>query len=222
MRECWRNIGDLIAEPRALFTRLKAEPKWGGAFTIFLLLYIGLVFIEVPVTEQFIILHFTETGSTLSNQLRMPLIISSSLIGILLTVASILLLSALLTGASRFFQINPSVKFRHIYASFVHLSLIERLIQIINTALLFVFKDIAEIQRSVDTQMIPGLHHLVGFIENDILLMFLSYLNLLNVWYVAVLTVGIQVFAEVSKWKAFLTGIVIWMLGVGILSVLVS
>lgn len=32
MRESWQNIRDLIAEPSALFTRLKSEPKWGVAF----------------------------------------------------------------------------------------------------------------------------------------------------------------------------------------------
>lgn len=53
-------------------------------------------------------------------------------------------------------------------------------------------------------------------VENLYLLMFLSYIDLLSIWNIFVLTVAVATLAEISKPKACLTAIIIWLLRVGI------
>ena len=57
---------------------------------------------------------------------------------------------------------------------------------------------------------------LVPFVENLHLLMFLSFVDLLGIWNIFVLTVAVATFAEISKIKACLTAVIIWPLRVSI------
>ena len=63
-------------------------------------------------------------------------------------------------------------------------------------------------------KIIPGLHLLLGSSENVKLLTFLSYFNPLSLWYLAVLTIGVRVFADTDKAKACFGAIIIWLLGI--------
>ena len=82
---------------------------------------------------------------------------------------------------------------------------------LVNAGLLPVFRDIEDIRTTVDARVIPGLHLLAGSLENENLLMFLAYINPVAVWYVFVLTIGIHIFAEVSKVKALFVALIIWL-----------
>ena len=57
---------------------------------------------------------------------------------------------------------------------------------------------------------------LVPFVENPYLLMFLSFMDLLGIWNIFVLTVAVATLMEVSKTKACLTAVIIWLFRVGI------
>ena len=96
----------------------------------------------------------------------------------------------------------------------MHTSLISILIVLVNTALLVVFRDVEDIKSVTDMKMIPGLHLLFGSSENVKLLTFLSYFNPLSLWYLAVLAIGIRVFAGTDKTKACFGAIIIWLLGI--------
>ena len=85
---------------------------------------------------------------------------------------------------------------------------------LVNTALLVVFADVENIKSAADMKMIPGLHLLFSSIENVKLLTFLSYFNLLSLWYLAVLTIGIRVYVDTDKTKACIGAIILWLLGV--------
>ena len=126
----------------------------------------------------------------------------------------LLAISAILTLAARLFGINDAIKFKHIFAAVVHTSLISILIVLVNTALLVVFRDLEDIRRTTDMKIIPGLHLLFGSSGNTKLLTFLSYFNPLSLWYVAVLAIGIRVFAGTDKTKACFGAIIIWLLGI--------
>ena len=76
MRESWQNIRDLIAEPSALFTRLKSEPKWGIAFVLLFLGSVGLAFALAPVTEHFIEVNAAESRESISKEGRKILLIA--------------------------------------------------------------------------------------------------------------------------------------------------
>ena len=62
-------------------------------------------------------------------------------IGPIFAILGFIIISALLRLAARFFAKNDTLRFRHIYAVVVHISLIGCVIQLVNTALLLVFRE---------------------------------------------------------------------------------
>ena len=81
----------------------------------------------------------------------------------------------------------------------------------VNAGLLPVFRDIEDIHTTIDARVVPGVHLLAGSLQNQHLLMFLSYINPVAVWYVFVLTVGIHILAEISTVNAFFIALIIWL-----------
>ena len=217
MKNSLQNIADILAEPSAAFTRLKSEPKWLLAMVIFCLFSIGIAWAMFSFIEQIMHQKMTETEMLSSDQIETAIKVGRifALIGSLVApIIWLLAISAILTLAARLFGINDAIKFKHIFAAVVHTSLISILIVLVNTALLVVFRDVEDISRTTDMKIIPGLHLLFGSSGNTKLLTFLSYFNPLSLWYVAVLAIGIRVFAGTDKTKACFGAIIIWLLGI--------
>ena len=216
MKNSLQNIADILAEPSAAFARLKSEPKWLLAMVIFCLFSIGIAWAMFSFTEQIMHQKMTETEMS-SDPIEIAIKIGRifALIGSLVApIIWLLAISAILTLAARLLAINDAIKFKHIFAAVVHTSLISILIVLVNTALLVVFKDLEDIKSATDMKMIPGLHLLFGSSENVKLLTFLSYFNPLSLWYLAVVAIGIRVFAGTDKTKACFGAIIIWLLGI--------
>ena len=224
MKDSCQNIIDILAEPSAAFARLKSEPKWLLAMVIFCLFAVGIAWAMFSFTEQTMHQKMTETEMS-SDQIEIAIKIARifALIGSLVApIIWLLAISAILTLAARFIGINDAIKFKHIFAAVVHTSLISILIVLVNTALLVVFKDVEDIRRVTDMKIIPGLHLLLGSSENVKLLTFLSHFNPLSLWYLAVLAIGVHIFAGTDKTKACFGAIVIWLLGIATEVIFVS
>ena len=216
MKDSLQNITDILAEPSTAFARLKSEPKWGLALVIFCLFSAGIAWVMFPFTEQIIHQQMVEEGVP-SEQMEISMTVAriATPIGALVApIIWLLAISAVLTLVARLLSINDAIKFKHIYAAVVHTSLISILIALVNTALLVVFRDVEAIKSAADMKMIPGLHLLLGASENVKLLTFLSYFNPLSLWYLAVLAIGIRVYADTDKTKAYVGAIIIWLLGI--------
>ncbi len=216
MKASLQNIVDILAEPSAAFARLKSEPKWGLAMVIFCLFSAGIAWAMLPFTEQIMRQAMTEAGVP-AEQIEISTKIGqiSGLIGSLVApIIWLLAVSAILTLAGRLLGLNDAIRFKHIYAAVVHTSLISFLIALANTALLVVFRDAADIKSVADMKIIPGLHLLLGASENVKLLTFLSHFNPLSLWYLAVLAIGVRIFADTDKTKACFWAIIIWLLGI--------
>lgn len=224
MKDSLQNIADILAEPGAAFARLKSEPKWLLAMVIFCLFSVGIAWVTFPFIEQIMDQQLMEEG-TPAEAIEIAKIVAKIFVFIGSLVAPIiwfLVISVILTLVARLLAIDDAIKFKHIYAAIVHASLISILILLVNTALLVVFRDVETIKNAADMKIIPGLHLLLGSSENVKLLTFLSYFNPLNLWYLAVLTIGIRVFAGIDKTKACLGAIIIWLLGIALEVVFVS
>ena len=224
MKDSLQNLADILAEPSAAFTRLKSEPKWLLAMVIFCLFSVGIAWVTLPFIEQIMDQQLIEEGAP-SEAIEIAKIFAKVFVFIGALAAPIIwffVISAILTLAGRLFGIGDAIKFKHIYAAVVHASLISILIELVNTALLVVFRDIETIKNTADLKMIPGLHLLLGSSENVKLLTFLSYFNPLSLWYLAVLAIGVRVFADTDKTKACFGAIIIWLLGVAVEVIFVS
>ncbi len=216
MKDSWQNIADILAEPSAAFARLKSEPKWIIAFIIFCLFSVGLTWVTYPFTEQMIQQQMIDDGVP-ADQIEIAKIFSKIFVFAAALAAPIIWLlaaSAILTLAARLFGLNNAINFKHIYAALVHSSLISILIFLVNTALLVVFRDVDDIKNAADMKIIPGLHLLLGPSENVKLLTFLSHFNPLSLWYLAVLAIGVRIFADTDKTKACFWAVIIWLLGI--------
>lgn len=224
MKDSLQNIADILAEPSAAFTRLKSEPKWGLAIVIFCLFSVGIAWAMFPFTAQMMDQKLMEEGVP-AEQIEIAKKFAQIFTPIASLIAPIIwffVISAILTLVTRLLAINDAIKFKHIYAAIVHASLISILIVLVNTALLVVFRDVETIKNITDMKIIPGVHLLLGASENVKLLTFLSYFNPLSLWYLAVLAIGIRVFADTDKTKAWIGAIIIWLLGIATEVIFVS
>lgn len=212
MKESLQNLIDIIMNPKAAFTRLKYEPKWVVVFIIYCLFSIILAWALVPYTQQLLVVRSADTLP-----LNKPLsVVSAMLFSMSYSILMMILLSIILTVSARCCKVASAIKFKHIYAAFVHIMLIRTMTFFMNAGLLPIFRNIEDIQSSIDTRVIPGLHLLAGSLQNRHLLMFLAYINPVAVWYVFVLTIGVHVFAEVSRIKALFVALIIWLFRVAL------
>ena len=218
MKESWQNLIDLIANPKATFTRLKSKPKWGVAFLVFCFLVVWLAWMVYPFTRQFLNPQYASrlADIELLGSTRAASMVFVAVSGIVLGILCAVVFSAILTVVSRVFKVNEALKFKHIFAAWWHSILINPLVFFINIAFLPVFRRVEDIETLIDLRVIPGVHMLVTSVENPYLLMFLSYVDLLGIWNIFVLTVAVAILAEVNKTKACLTAVIIWLLRVGI------
>ena len=218
MKESWRNLIDLIANPKATFTRLKSKPKWGLAFFAFCFLVVVLAWIVFPFTQKFLNPQYASNLADveLFGSTKAAAMVFVAVSGIVLGLLCAVVFSIGLILVSRVFKVNESLKFKHIFAAWWHTILINPLVFFINIAFLPVFRRLEDIETVVDMRVIPGIHMLVTSIENPYLLFFLSYIDILGIWNVFVLTVAVSTLAEVSKTKACLTAVIIWLLRIGV------
>lgn len=213
-----QNIGDLVAEPSAAFERIKTEPRWGIAFLVFYLFTVLMGWATAPYSTGLIAEGMAQTD--MPQQQRQA---AETMVGIMTHVGLFLvplfaalwfvISSAIFKLAARLGN-NDALTFRHIYAAVVHLSLLGCVINLVNTALLLVFRDVADVKNAADMNMLPGLHLLFGSLENVKLLMFLSHINPFSVWIIAVSSIAVAVLADVDKTRARIAAVLIWLVGI--------
>ena len=218
MKESWQNLIDLIANPKATFTRLKSKPKWGSAFGVFCVLVVVLAWIVFPFTQRFINPQYA--GSLADVELfgstKAASMVFVAVGGIILGILCAVVFSIGLAMVSRVFKVNEALKFKHIFAAWWHTILLNPVIFFINIAFLPVFRRVEDIETVVDMRIIPGVHMLVTSVENQYVLFFLSYIDVLGIWSIFVLTVAVSTLAEINKTKACLTAVIIWLLRIGV------
>ena len=218
MKESWQNLIDLVVNPKATFTRLKSKPKWGVAFGVFCFLVVVLAWIVFPFTQKFINLQYASNLADIElfGSTKAASMVFVAVGGIILGILCAVVFSVVLTVVSRVFRANAALKFKHIFAAWWHTILINPVTFFINIAFLPVFKGLEDIETVVDMRIIPAVHMLVTSVENPYLLFFLSYIDILGIWSIFVLTVAISTLAEVSRTKACLTAVIIWLLRIGV------
>ena len=212
MKDSLQNVIDIIINPTAAFTRLKYDPKSATVLTIYSILSFILAWALMPYTQKLLAARLVDTPSyskTLS-------IISITVFSMAYTILMAILLSAVLTLITKIVWIKNDLRFKHICAAFFHIMLIRVMTFLVNAGLLPVFRDVEDIHTTIDSRIIPGLHLLAGSLQNQHVLMFLAYINPIATWYIFVLTIGIHIFAEISKVKALCVALIIWLFRVSL------
>jgi hypothetical protein len=208
MKESWQNLIDLVVNPRATFERLKSSPKWVVTFVVFCLFSLILGWAHAPYTQKILQQNAANQFEFNQSISLVSLIISALIIAVLWDI----ILSPILTIVARVFKIDSGLKFGHIYAGMVHTSVIRTLVFLVDVGVLPLFKSVADVQKIIDIRIIPGLHLLVGSSENTFLLIFLSYVNLLSVWYIVIIAIAIATLADVKRTTAYFASIIIFLI----------
>lgn len=223
MKEGLQNIGDLIAEPSSAFTRLRAEPRWGVMFLIFFLLSVFLMWVLMPYTAAMMEAQTASTEMTAeqaaaAEQVMRVVQYAGVFIFPIFGIIGLIIYCALIRLVLRFFMKASALRFRHIFAAVLHVSFIGWIVQLVNTVLLLIFKDVADVKSAVDMKMIPGMHHLAGMIAggdlNPKLAIFLSHLNPLSLWIVAVFAIAVSRMTDIAPARSRVIAVVLWLLGV--------
>ncbi len=219
MNESLQNIGNLIAEPSAAFSQLKSQPRWGIAFVIFYLIA-GLIawailpYSDTLLTEQLAKQEMPADASETAENVARIFKNVFLFLGPLFALLFFMIQSALLNLVNRFLLKNDTLKFKHIYVALVHLSLIPALIQLVNAALLLIFRDPESVRSAADLKMIPGLHLLLESGASPKLAVLFSHINPLSLWVIAVMAVAIAVLADMEKNRARVVAIVLWIISI--------
>ncbi len=205
---------DIVVKPRAVFTRLKDEPKWLVALII---CCVGVTIIRwatVPFETHIASYNTVEKVENVNKIATTDRIIE--LIAEIISVSVVIpifivVLSLFFFAVVRLFRINRTVlKFSHIYVGVVHLALISVFVQGINTVLLLIFKSPQDVRTELDMQMVPGLHQIGVFLKNEELLTFLSKFNILSLWEIVIFVIAVEVLVEMRVYSIF-WGTFIWL-----------
>lgn len=219
MKQSVENIGNIIAEPSTAFSALKSQPKWGIAFIVFYLVSILIGWAMMPYSETLIDIELAKNDLQ-SEQLEAAKNVAQIMknVGVfifpLFALLGFIIGSAILKLAARVLVKNEALEFRSIYAAIVHISLIGCLIQLVNTSLLLVFRNPESVKSAIDLKMIPGLHLLFNSSGNVKLLIFLSYINPLNLWVIAVMAIAVAEFTGIEKSRARIAAVILWGLSI--------
>ena len=214
-------LANIIGKPSAAFRMLQDQPDWFKAFIIIALVSIGTAWAVLPFSQQVGHAKMLESGLDAphieQNQTTMERL---SFLPLLFTPFSLFLKCLVSAGilyfGSQFLGSQQALKFKSMFAVTVHTELILVLSHLINAALLLSFKDVGEVQKPIDLQMIPGLHLLFGNHPLGTLkLTLLSQVTPFAIWYLIVLSLGVAIVADLKRKRVEWLVVLVWLVDIG-------
>lgn len=214
-------IGNIFGAPSEAFTALKEQPSWFMGFIIIAVVSIGIAWAILPFAEQMARTKMLESGmdaAQMEQGQAMAELFSS--IGLLLTPLPLLIKWLIFAGlfylGVQLLGSSKALTFKSMFAAVVYSELILVFSTLINAALLLCFKDISDIQKSIDLQMIPGLHLLFGDHPLGTLqLTLLSQVTPFAIWYLIVLSVGVAIVADLKRKRVEWLVVLVWLADIG-------
>ncbi|PIU44325.1 MAG: hypothetical protein COS95_09515 [Ignavibacteriales bacterium CG07_land_8_20_14_0_80_59_12] len=215
----FENLFLVISSPPKAFRNLREQPKWLVAFLFISFLSIIAAWRLIPFSEQLSYqilaqrLGEEQAGQAISMVERLKYIeVAFVPIGLLLRW---LVLTAVLYFASILLSAPDELKFKSVYSLVVHSETILVLAGLLNVIILNL-KGVYSIHAPADLQAIVGLDFfLKNRASNLSLFTLLNAINVFNIWYIAVLTIGISVATGFKKFKSAILVTTVWLLGVG-------
>ena len=148
MKESWRNLIDLIVNPSATFTRLKSRPRWVMAFVTYCLLALVLSWTTAPFTEHLLHQRLAKNETSIESIEfeRQSSFVALLVPALIISFISWPIMGGIFTIAARIFRLNRALKFRHIYAAFLHISVIRALIFLVNIGMIPIFRRLEDLK----------------------------------------------------------------------------
>lgn len=203
---------EVFFEPFNLFRRLNARPNWLRPFLIVAAAGVVSVFLMSPVLTQIVVRQIPEGLSAEAQEKVISMFKLSSYFGML---ASPLLLivkwsisAFLLFAVSVLFGVD--ITYRKVLSLLGHASIITALDNLLSIGVLYM-RGIDTIQSAEDIQpTVLSLNHILGSSGHPVMRVFLESVNVLSVWYVIVLVLGMASMSQVSKKQSAMIVGLVW------------
>ena len=221
MKHTFQIIANILGEPRAAFQALREQPNFFMVWVIIAFASIGIAWAVLPFSEhigQAIMLEQGLDKAEIEETREAAAVLSIA--GIFFAPLPLLIkwlfFAVFLWFGAQLLGSTEALKFKPMLAVVVHTELILVLSHLINAALLLCFKDISDIQDSIDLQMIPGLHLLFGdHALGSMPLTFLSQITPFSIWYLVVLSLGVAIVGNLNRKRAELLAVLVWLADFG-------
>lgn len=215
-----KNLLAVFAAPTEVFHRLKPNPQWLGAYLLVVLASIVIPVFGYPLSRPLMLQTISHAGGLEGAQLEQALekakqfqYWGSLLIPLVLLIkwgalAGLLYSLAILAGSEQ-------IRFKELFAVFVFAEMIPLLMAVVNILLLYT-RAPESIHHITDLQAIIGLDVLMSDKTSDLpLFTLLNNLNVFNVWYVGVLSIGLSIMSGLGRIRSVGIVTTAWLLGVG-------
>ncbi len=212
-----KNLVTIFAAPTEVFEELKQKPRWAVAFLTISFFTIVIALLSLPLSRQIMLQAVSRGGAVEGAQLEQAqrfqyvgsILIPLTLLFKWLVSAALLYFMTILAGSGQ-------IRFKEVYAAVVFAEMILLLMAVVNL-LLLVAKGADSIRHITDLQGIIGMDFLMPDRTSNLpLFTLLNNINIFNIWYIAVLSIGISVMSGFSRVKSALLVTTMWLLGVGL------
>lgn len=208
MRRSFQRIGGVLITPRRAFAAIREEPHWGWVFLLAVVASSLLLHFSAPFLEH--AYGYDSPGETAS------LSMAGRISAIALT-GPILLLKWLFTSLPLFLLARPLAGgrflFKQVYAAVAHAESVPLLENAANLLLLHAGGPETAATPG-ELARVPALGHAFRqILDNPALLSVLDQITPFQLWYVALLTIGLALTARCGRWSALTLAGGVWLLG---------
>jgi len=213
------DIFDILASPTDTFNELKDRPRWFFAFVIISVISIGVAWFLAPLSEHVTYEMLAARLGEEEAQKAVAFADRLKYLSVLFVPLGLLLrwlvVSAFLYFSSVILEAPPNLKFKNVYVVVVYSEVILVLAGIVNLLLLYL-KGVDSIHTATDLQAVVGLDILLRSKTANIpVYILLNAVNVFNLWYLVVLSIGMSIVTNFGKLKSFGLVTFTWSLGVG-------
>lgn len=202
---------EVFFDPFNLFGRLNARPNWLIPFLIVAVAGVLSIFLMSPVMMQVMVRQIPEGLSAEAQEQMISMFEISRYYGVL--VSPLIVIVKWSISAFLLFSISvlfgADITYRKVLSLLGHASIITALDNLLSIAILYM-RDIDTIKSMEDIQStVLSLNHILGSTGHPVMRVFLESVNVLNVWYMIVLVLGMASMTQVSrKQSAVIVGLV--------------
>ena len=192
---------EVFFDPFNLFDRLNARPNWLIPFLIVSVAGVLSIFLISPVLTHIVAAQISEGLSAEAQEQVISMFKLSKYYGIL--VSPLLLMVRWSISAFLLFSVSvlfgADITYRKVLSLLGHASIITALDNLLSVAVLYMrgtetIKSMDDIQSTV-----LSLNHILGSSGHPVMRVFLESVNVLTLWYMIVLVLGMASMTQVSK-----------------------
>lgn len=206
------NIINVFFKPANVYSQTKAQPSWGQSFIILSFVSIIIAFFTIPINTQITNNLMSTVGGTASKQELIQSTMDKVKYWSLLSEPINLTIRILIFSALAYIGsiiIKRGSNFKQVFALCTHAFVIIILSKIANLCMLYI-KGIENIKTVFDMSAI-GLN-IFSDKSVNFLNVFLSGINIFEIWFIWILVSGISYILEIKKSKSAIIVISTWLI----------